>query len=152
MFEMLITHGGENFNNIGEFLKHRRLQLNMTQMFVANECKVSQQSITSYESGKRIPSQKALLSLSEVLIVEFSKLMEMKALTELSGQISESDLGIDMNDYVIKIEPRIKDKDDSQSDDSKLKTENISLRNKVLELESALNKMKNEISSILNKY
>lgn len=147
---MLIYHEGERFNNIGEFLKHRRLQLNMTQMYVADECKVSQQSITSYESGKRIPSQKALLSLSEVLNVEFSKLLEMKTLTEFNGQISELDLGIDMDEYEIKIEPRNKINHDLN--DSKLYIENKELRKRVVELENKIIKMKNEISAIINKY
>lgn len=145
---MLICHEGENFNTIGEFLKHRRLQLNMTQMYVADECEVSQQSITSYESGKRIPSQKALLSLSEVLSVEFSKLLEMKTLTELSGQISELNLGINLNEYEIKIEP----KNSNKSSDTELTAENKVLRKKIVELENKVIKMKNEISAIINKY
>lgn len=120
----------------------------MTQMYVADECKVSQQSITSYESGKRIPSQKALLSLSEVLNVEFSKLLEMKTLTELSGQISELDLGIDLNEYEIKIEP----KNSNKSSDSELIAENKALRKKIVELENKIIKMKNEISTIINRY
>lgn len=118
----------------------------MTQMYVADECKVSQQSITSYESGKRIPSQKALLSLSEVLNVEFSKLLEMKTLTELSGQISELDLGIDLTEYEIKIEPK------NSSSDSELIAENKALRKKIVELENKVIKMKNEISTIINRY
>lgn len=145
---MLIYHEGENFNNIGEFLKHRRLQLNMTQIYVADECEVSQQSITSYESGKRIPSQKALLSLSEVLSVEFSKLLEMKTLTELSGQISELNLGIDLNEYEIKIEP----KNSNKSSNSELIAKNKALRKKIVDLENKVIKMKNEISTIINKY
>lgn len=106
---MLFTHDGENFENIGEFLKNKRLKLNMTQAFLAEACKMSQQSITYYEANKRIPSQKALLLLSETLNVEFSKLVEMKILTELNTQIKDLNLDIDMQDYIIKIEPRKKD-------------------------------------------
>lgn len=149
---VLFSYNGETFESIGEFLKDRRLQLNMTQSYLAEECKISQQSITYYESNKRIPSEKVLLSFSNVLMVEFSKLIEMKTLTELRMQINNLDLDLNLDDYIIRIEPKNKGDIQTIESDLNLKRENRVLANRVLELENIINEMKSDILNVLKKY
>lgn len=54
-------------NHIGSRIKKRRKELNLTQLQIKEETGISSGNLSDIENGNKLPSTKALLSLSKIL-------------------------------------------------------------------------------------
>lgn len=56
-----------NMNSIGNRIRERRKELNLTQTDIHRECGISSGALSQIENGNRVPSAIAFYSLSQVL-------------------------------------------------------------------------------------
>ena len=70
------------FVKLGERIAKRRAQLNLTQAQVAEELGVSQQTVNSFERGRRRVPVSALPILARVLALTLEELVEGKAASQ----------------------------------------------------------------------
>lgn len=74
--------------SFGEFIMSQRKKQNLRLRDVASHCNVSINFISLIERGKKLPSDKVIMKLSEILNVEDSKLFSM--INRISPAIIES--------------------------------------------------------------
>lgn len=79
---------GEDYKSLGEFLKSQRLNKDISQAELAEKIGVSQQSITFYESDKRIPSVKIIAPYADVLGIDTEQLYKMRTDAVLHKQMA----------------------------------------------------------------
>lgn len=65
----------KSVKSLGEILREKRVEKNMTQEFVAEQLGVSRQAVSKWESGKTDPSTSNLLSLCKLYGIEANKLL-----------------------------------------------------------------------------
>jgi len=61
----MLTQGGENM--VGDFLLQYRVKNGMTQTESAKKLSISQNTVSQYESGKRVPTVKRIASIATTL-------------------------------------------------------------------------------------
>ena len=64
---------------LGENIREKRVQLKMTQEFVAERIGVSRQAVSKWESGKSDPSTANLIALAGLFEIEAEELIKGKA-------------------------------------------------------------------------
>ena len=65
--------------SLGENIREKRVQLKMTQEFVAERIGVSRQAVSKWESGKSDPSTANLMALAGLFEIETEELLKGKA-------------------------------------------------------------------------
>lgn len=75
---------GEKTMDFSEKILHLRKARNLTQEQLAEELKVSRQSISKWESGQAMPEMEKLVALSEIFDVTTDYLLKPSQLDELS--------------------------------------------------------------------
>ncbi|MBQ6951531.1 MAG: helix-turn-helix transcriptional regulator [Clostridia bacterium] len=65
--------------SLGENIREKRVQLKMTQEFVAERIGVSRQAVSKWESGKSDPSTANLIALAGLFEIEAEELIKGKA-------------------------------------------------------------------------
>ena len=80
----------EEYQDIGEFLKSKRLKKDLNQSELAEKMGVSQQSITYYESNKRIPSEKVITKYASVLGINPDQLHHLRTQAVLEKASDEA--------------------------------------------------------------
>ncbi len=66
--------------SLGENIREKRVQLKMTQEFVAERIGVSRQAVSKWESGKSDPSMANLMALAGLFEIETEELLKGKAM------------------------------------------------------------------------
>ncbi|MEY9976530.1 helix-turn-helix domain-containing protein [Lysinibacillus sp. RC79] len=80
----------EEYQNMGELLKAKRLKKGLNQSELAEKMGVSQQSITYYESNKRIPSEKVINNYASVLGINPDQLHHLRTQAVLEKAADEA--------------------------------------------------------------
>ncbi len=80
----------EEYQDLGEFLKSKRLKKGLNQSELAEKMGVSQQSITYYESNKRIPSEKVIINYASVLGINPDQLHQLRTQAVLEKAASDA--------------------------------------------------------------
>lgn len=74
--ENVRTEKNEIKITLGEVIKKHRMELNMTQEFVAESLGVSRQSVSKWESGKSDPSTSNLIALANLFDIPVEDLLK----------------------------------------------------------------------------
>ncbi|MGE8004342.1 helix-turn-helix domain-containing protein [Lysinibacillus sp. NPDC093216] len=84
---MFHNYFGEDYKSFGEFLKKQRLGKDISQADLAEKIGISQQSITFYESDKRLPSVKIIASYAKAIGVDKDELYKMRTEAVLNREL-----------------------------------------------------------------
>ena len=79
--------------NLGDQIRNRRKQLNLSQEYVAEQLGVSRQAVSKWETGQSEPTAGNLIQLAEILEISLSELIEPQEQEETKIQRENGRIG-----------------------------------------------------------
>ncbi len=105
-----------NFKKIGEFIKSKREENNLSQDTLAEKLGVSKATISLYESGDRKPSLKRLSELAKILETPLSNFLALDTPVDIELALRAEGMS---NEDIERIKAYIKFVKDAQKEESK---------------------------------
>ena len=89
------------FNTIGQRIKERRKELNITQTQIHEKTGISSGNLSGIENGKYLPSTSALLELSKILECSIDWMLTGESLISKSSTLSDFPNGSPEHDLLL---------------------------------------------------
>lgn len=105
-----------NFKKIGEFIKSKREENNLSQDTLAEKLGVSKATISLYESGDRKPSLKRLSELAKIFETPLSNFLALDTPVDIELALRAEGMS---NEDIERIKAYIKFVKDAQKEESK---------------------------------